>query len=315
MQFIKGSESGDYIPPKGNPHYETLLKSSYFLEKDNDNPDESLLIFPIEDKDSFFEDNPIINIVVDESDYGNIDKELYLTIILKEEISRKAKVIKNEKLNFDDANEFEKSVNFREDHFKEFSLSSSINVDAIIYSKGDNKIPNIEAFKRFTLRFSGIAGIFSIIEQPPEFFSNNDGGPNSLTFLKIDYENENDLKEKNSCDIVKVYINSSFSTPYKNMLNQISSSTSDTLSIMWTTNIISQIILQVFEILDDYPNDIENEDSVVARIFKLYDIDDERKFTEAKDRIKRSPQKINTFIEDKLNLGENINKFRGKKRK
>ena len=99
------------------------------------------------------------------------------------------------------------------------------------------------------------------------------------------------------------------------MLNQISSSTSDTLSIMWTTNIISQIILQVFEILDDYPNDIENEDSVVARIFKLYDIDDERKFTEVKDRIKRNPQKISTFIEDKLNLGENINKFRGKKRK
>ena len=314
MDWIKGSESGDYIPPKGLPFYKSLLKSSYFLEKDNDIPDESIVTFAIDDKESFLADNPIINIVVDENDYKKIKKELFLTIILKEELSRKAKVIHNEKLNFNNDDEFEKTINLDQNHFKEFSLSSSMNIDAIIYSKDDRKIPNIEGLKRFTLRFSGIAGIFSINEQTPEFFISKGGGANSLTMLMIDYESENDLIEKNSCDIVKVYINSNFSSQYKNMIGQVSSSTSDTLAIMWTTNIIAQVILKLFEILEEYPNDIENELSMASKIFELYEINDAQKFAEQKIKIKTNPQIVSTFIEHKLNLGDRIKNFRGKKR-
>ena len=98
------------------------------------------------------------------------------------------------------------------------------------------------------------------------------------------------------------------------MIGQVSSSTSDTLAIMWTTNIIAQVILKLFEILEEYPNDIENELSMASKIFELYEINDAQKFAEQKIKIKTNPQIVSTFIEHKLNLGDRIKNFRGKKR-
>ena len=59
--------------------------------------------------------------------------------------------------------------NLRESQFRKFTFNNSIHIDVIVYSKENNKLPTIEAIKRFSLRFTGILGLFSPEPRSPEF--------------------------------------------------------------------------------------------------------------------------------------------------
>ena len=98
MTIIKGSESGEYLAPGGVNFYKSLLKDSYFLESEDHEPDSSINTFAISYREELFEFKPSINVILDENSLRKIKKEIFLTIIVKENISRQCEIIYEEML-------------------------------------------------------------------------------------------------------------------------------------------------------------------------------------------------------------------------
>ena len=72
MTIIKGSESGEYLAPGGVNFYKSLLKDSYFLESEDNEPDSSINTFAISYREEFFEFKPSINVILDENSLRKI---------------------------------------------------------------------------------------------------------------------------------------------------------------------------------------------------------------------------------------------------
>tara|TARA_B100001057_G_scaffold482653_1_gene558374 strand:+ start:2279 stop:3211 length:933 start_codon:yes stop_codon:yes gene_type:complete len=310
MTLLKGSESGKYLAPGGVNFYKSLLKDSYLLESEEHEPDSSINTFAISYKEEFFEFKPSINVILDQKSLREIKKEIFLTIIAKENISRQCEIIYEEIINFRENKPLE--LVLKEKHFEKFTFNNSIYLDAIVYSKEKGKFPTIESIKRFTLRFTGILGLFTPEPRPPEFFEIHGGGKNSMSLTIIEAEDKDQFTDLNASEILKVYINENCVREFDSMLNQ-NVATSNALSIYWVSNIVNQAVLKLFEICDKYPIP-KNPESIASRIFKFLKINNEDEYKHMRFLIQSNPESINIKIQNELKLSEIIQDFRGKKK-
>ena len=133
MTFIKGLESGDYLAPSGLNFYKSLLKDSYLQESEEIEPDSSINTFSIAYKEEFFESSPTINIIFDQKSLKGIKKEIFLTVIAKENISRQCEIIFEKPLLINESKTLK--ITLRESQFRKFTFNNSIHIDVIVYSK------------------------------------------------------------------------------------------------------------------------------------------------------------------------------------
>ncbi len=310
MTIIKGSESGEYLAPGGVNFYKSLLKDSYFLESEDHEPDSSINTFAISYREEFFEFKPSINVILDENSLRKIKKEIFLTIIVKENISRQCEILYEEMVDLKENKTIQ--LILEEKYFENFTFNNSIHLDAIVYSKEKDKLPTIESIKRFTLRFTGILGLFSPEPRPPEFFEIYGGGKNSMSLTIIEAENKDQFTDLNASEILKVYINENCVREFDLMLNQ-NIATSDALSIYWVSNIVTQAVLKLFAVCDKYPIP-KNSESIASRILKFLEINSEDEYDQMRILIQNNPENVNIKIQNELKLSEKIQDFRGKKK-
>ena len=310
MTFIKGLESGDYLAPGGLNFYKSLLKDSYLQESEEIEPDSSINTFSIAYKEEFFESSPTINIVFDQKSLKGIKKEIFLTVIAKENISRQCEIIFEKPLLINESKTLK--ITLRESQFRKFTFNNSIHIDVIVYSKENNKLPTIEAIKRFSLRFTGILGLFSPEPRSPEFFEIYGGGKDSLCLTMVEANEHEQFTDLDAIELIKVYINVNCVKDFDLMLSQ-NNATSRALSIYWVSNIVSQVAIKLFEICDKYPIPT-NTESIASKLLEYLNINNEDEYFKMRDLIQNNPDFINIKIQNKLQLTSKINDFRGKKK-
>ena len=311
MKFNRGSESGEYLPPNNIPFYKSLLKKTFFLERGEDIGDENIIHFAINNKEDFFDGNPIIKVCLEENDCKEIEGDLFLTILLKEEKTRQYKQVEDKLLNFEKGFNFD--IFLEEKHFKGFALNSNIHIDTIVYSNSKKGLPIIESFKRFNLQFGGIANWFSIESRPEEFFIDKKGGPNTLFLTEVIFVDRDELIEKNAAEIVKVYINNSCSKEYDRMTAQKNNPISETLCLNWASDVFYQATLKLFTEFEDYPSKIENEESLAAKTFDLFNIEDEISYQEMRNYALNSPEIIHMKVQNFLEISSKVGTYKGRK--
>ena len=311
MKFNRGSESGEYLPPKNIPFYKSLLKKTFFLEREEDIGDENIIHFAINNKQDFFDGNPMIKICLDEKDCKEIEEDLFIAILLKEEKTRQYKQVENKLLNFEKGFNFD--IFLEEQHFNSFALISNIHIDAIVYSKSEKGLPIIESFKRFNLQFGGIANWFSIESRSEEFFIDRKGGPNTLFLTEVIFSDRDELIEKNAAEIVKVYINNSCSKEYDRMTAQKNNPISETLCLNWASDVFYQATIKLFHEFEDYPHPIDNKESLAAKTLDLFNIEDDISYKEMRDYAFNSPEIIHMKVQNFLEIASKIGTYKGKK--
>lgn len=310
MRINKGSESGAYLPPENIPFYKSLLKKTYFLEKEEDIGDENIASFAINNKEDFFDGNPIIKVCLDENNCREIQENLFITILLKEEQTRQYIKVMEKLINFDE--DFVHDIFLKKEHFNNFALNSNIHLDVIAFTKISEGLPKIESLKRFNLQFGGIANWFSIESRDEEFFINRKGGPNTLSLTDVVFIDKDELLEKNASEIVKVYINKSCSEQYDRMTAQKNNLISQTLCLNWASNVFTQAALKLLKEFDNYPSEINNENSLAAKTFNLFNITDDISFQEIKSYAFDNPEIIHMKVQDFLEIASIVKDYRGR---
>ena len=311
MKINRGSESGEYLPPKNIPFYKSLLKKTLFLEKGEDIGDENILHFAINNKEDFFDGNPMIKVRLEEQNCKKIDGDIFIAILLKEEKTRQYNQVEDKLLNFEKGFNFD--ICFEKQHFNGFALNSNVHVDAIVYTKSNKGLPKIESFKRFNLQFGGIANWFSIESRSKEFFIDKKGGANTLFLTEVIYGDRDELTQKGAAEIVKVYINESCSEQYDRMTAQKNNPISETLMLNWACDVFNQAALKLFREFEDYPSEIENEESLAAKTFDLFTIKDDISYKEFREYAIYNPEIIHMKIQNFLEIASKIETYKSRK--
>ena len=162
-----GTEKGQKFAPEGVSNYSSLLRLTSLTLNEGQAEEHEKTSFSIPEKYELLESPPIINIVADQESIKSLNgKDISVAVILKELSSRSSRVIHNERVKPDYVGE---KIQLSKADFDNLAFNGGMNIDVLIYEKSDKTGHLIQGFKRFSLNFSAIAGLWSIESVDPSF--------------------------------------------------------------------------------------------------------------------------------------------------
>ena len=303
-----GSEKGLRLTPKGIDHYADLLGKSYILLSSDQKEDPSTTTFSIADRQDLLDGNGSVNLCLDQEALTSLrDKQLTLCVLAKESSSRSCNVIYNASI---DANSFSHNVPLAADSFKGFAFNSSIFIDALIYEVSPLYGYIIQGFKRFSLSFSAIAGLWSIEAREPDFFVKRGGGVETL-FLTEVTQDEDDLVSRPAFEVVKVYINNTCVREFERLTNKADTA-GDVLRRFFVHSVLLKISQQLFKSFESYPGQCD-DGSVASKVLEILDIQSEVDYESLAQQSKYDPEQLSLRIQNRLSLSGTVSKFTGGK--
>jgi hypothetical protein len=302
-----GSEKGLKLTPIGIDHYADLLKSTALSLSSDDKPDPDKMIFPISDRRSIFDDPPKAHVSIDQVALSALrTKKLYLALMVKEPSSRSCRIILNENLTDELA---QATISLSCDDFADLAFGSSVFIDILIYEKTRIQGPLIQGFKRFSLSFSAVAGLWSIESVEPHFFVSRGGGLNTMFLTEMDFDGEDDLKTKPAIDVVTVYINNTCVREFERLTNKLDAS-GDVIRRFFVHGIILKIAQQLLASCIDFPREAD-DGSVASKLLEILQINSEADYLFLRDNAQRDPEKLSLRIQHRLELAGAVTKFTG----
>jgi hypothetical protein len=304
-----GSEKGLKLNPQGVEHYSQLLKETSLQIKPEGDSDPTQIVYSIADRNELLENQITVNIVINESLVQDLPAEsVSVAILVKESSSRSCEIAYQAPLNRDN---YKKQITLDEELFKNFSYSSSIFIDVVVYDKSPEYGFRIQALKRFSLSFASIAGLWSIEAVDPQYFVSRGGGVNTMFITEMEFDGEEDLTMKPAIDVVKVFLNKNCVIEFGRLTNKLDTS-GDVLRRFFVHSIILKISQQLLNVCSSYPRQAD-DGSVAAKILDILSVDSEADYFTLQDEVRRDPERLSLRIQNKLQLTSSIAKYTGKK--
>ena len=305
-----GAEKGLPLSPEGVDHYSSLLNLTNLILNDEQTQDPEKISFSIPERNELLETPPIINIIADKESLKSLKgRQLKVAIILKEQLSRISRVLHHQEISPEYDGE---KIELSKSDFDNLSFVSGNNIDVVIYEQSPKIGHLIQGFKRFSLNFSSIAGLWRIEAVDPSYFVEVGGGENTMFLTKLDYESEDDLVKRPAVDIVKVLVNKDCVAQFKRLSVKADTS-GDVINRLFVHNIVQKIALELINQWSDYPALME-EGSVAEKMLKVLDIENEAQYLSLVQEAKRDPEKLSMKIQDRLSLSPSVAKFTGGKK-
>ena len=306
-----GSEKGLKLTPSGIEHYSDLLKDTTLALSSDELPDPEKTVFAISDRRDILENPPNLHVWINKSSLQTLMAEhLYLALMAKEPSSRSCRVIQNERLHDEQT---QTVLSLSRDDFSGFAFGSSIFIDVLVYSKAkaDGEGPLIQGFKRFSLSFSAVAGLWSIQSVEPQFFVNRGGGLNTMFLTEMDFDGEEDLTTKPAIDVVTVFINNVCAREFERLTNKPDAS-GDVIRRFFVHGIILKIAQQLLVTCSEYPRQAD-DGSVASKLLEILQINSDGDYLSLRDNAQRDPEKLSLRIQNRLELTSAISRFKGGK--
>lgn len=304
-----GSEKGLRLPPKGIEHYSELLGKSYILLSADQKADPSTTTFSITDRQELLDGSGSVNLHLDQEALALLtDKHLTVCILIKEPSSRSCNILHDSSINTESG---PIEIQLDVDAFKGFAFNSSIFVDALIYEVNPEYGYVIQGFKRFSLSFSAIAGLWSINAREPDFFVQRGGGMETLFLTEIESEDDDDLLTKPAFEVVKVNINNTCVREFERLTNKTDTS-GDVLRRFFVHSVLLKISQQLFKSHESYPVQCD-DGSVASKMLEILDIKSALEYESLAQQSISDPEKLSLRIQNRLSLSGSVSKFTGGK--
>lgn len=304
-----GSEKGLKLNPQGVEHYSQLLQDTSLQIRTETDPDPAQIVFSITDRSELLENPIAVNIAINEKLISNLPSDnLSLAILIKESSSRSCEIAYQSTL---DKATHKEQVELDEALFLNFSYTSSIFIDVVVFDKTSEFGHRVQALKRFSLSFASISGLWSIEAVDPQYFINRGGGADTMFITEMEFEGEEDLTMKPAIDVVKVCLNKNCVIEFGRLTNKLDTS-GDVLRRFFVHSIILKISQQLLKVCNSYPRQAD-DGSVAAKILDILNVDSEADYFSLQDEVRRDPERLSLRIQNKLQLTSTISKYTGKK--
>ena len=302
-QSFRATEKGSTFFSEGSENKYSFFALSYIQDDPELTADPDQIQFDVT-ADDFFINSPKLFICVDQASLQKVlaeaDNSLEISVVLKEQSSRRSNVIYATRLNdIDHGLKDDGIVELIESQFLRYTLANDLYIDLVATIPDRVWIKRIVGYKRFNLMFGIGKGLFTPVPKPPEFFVHQGGGEDSLWLVELSATDSSAFTDMIASEVIQVYINEEAARKFGKLCN--AGVAGDMLSRLFVSDVISETLSQMLNLCPSMPEST-NSGSVVAKLLPKLKLDDSNRYDHFREQARRNPALIRTKVQELCRL-------------